>query len=240
MPSTPSISNIPEELRQQIAGYLNYDDAWSLKQTSRLFSQVIQIPTISSFLKHPWGPSLEVLEDWAIVPFGYEPCYYCRSFLPMQCYDRKQRQATAARQDCDLFEFDYTTWLPEQHYCLECGISNHKYVWGEMILTGYGDPGFEDECILPCSYCGTSMDFDEVCCDICSACDRCVNMAWLVSQNHEDLVPIEQRIGCGHRGILAAMQSLLPSETIDIYRMQLSDPSDLDGKYSLKPHHPRA
>lgn len=229
MSSTPSISNIPEEIRQQIAGYLNYDDAWSLKQSSRLFAQVIEIPTLASFLKQPWGPSLQILEDWDVVPFGYEACYYCQCFLPLRCYDRKQRRATVARQDSDLLEYDYTTWLPEQHYCLDCGIMNHKYVWGEMILTGYGDPGCETEGILPCSYCGLSMEFDAVCCGYCSACEKCVNMAWLVSQNHEQLALANQTIGCGHKGIIAAMKDL-PSETVDIYELHLTDPEDFDGK----------
>lgn len=34
------ICTLPEELRQEIISYLNYVDAWSLKQTSKLFLQV--------------------------------------------------------------------------------------------------------------------------------------------------------------------------------------------------------
>ena len=35
-----TLSTLPEELRQEIISYLDYPDAWSLKQTSMLFLQV--------------------------------------------------------------------------------------------------------------------------------------------------------------------------------------------------------
>ena len=38
--SPPNLSSIPEEIRQEIISYLDFPDAWSLKQTSRLFYQV--------------------------------------------------------------------------------------------------------------------------------------------------------------------------------------------------------
>ena len=133
-----AIFTIPEELRQQITSYLNYDDAWSLKQTSHLFYRVVEIPTIKSFLHCPYGPSLGMLEDWAIIQMGYEACYFCKRFLPKEHFSRFQRHLTAARQHSDCF--DYATWNPQKHYCIECGVKNHLYPGGKMIYVGFGDP----------------------------------------------------------------------------------------------------
>ncbi len=171
-----SFSSIPEELRQEITSYLDYDDAWSLKQTSRLFYRVVEIPTIASFFANPYGPSLKILEDWDVTPEGYDPCCYCRRFLRRQHFSRRIRKRNAARHpDLDYVQwregiaqglaaqeevrsFDYTTWDPEEEYCLVCGVSHCKYRWGEPILTGFGEPGSLKECVMPCSSCGILND----------------------------------------------------------------------------------
>ncbi|KAF6225535.1 hypothetical protein HO133_009535 [Letharia lupina] len=156
--SPPTISTIPEELRQEIISYLNYDDAWSLKKTSTLFYRVVEIPTIKSFLAYPYGPSLGMLEEWQIIPQGYETCFYCNRLLQKEHFSRFQRHLTAARHH--TLCFNYATWNPAQHYCLDCGVRHHHYPGGKRIYVGFGDPGYKDEAVMPCEHCGTLVDYE--------------------------------------------------------------------------------
>ena len=151
-----TISTIPEEIRQQITSYLNYDDAWSLKQTSTLFYRVVEIPTIQSFLARPYGPSLGTLEECDIIPWGHEACHYCRRLLQKERFSRFQRYLTRARQHSLCF--DYASWKSDRHYCLECGVVNRHYPTGRKIYVGFGDPGSKDEAVVPCGHCGSLID----------------------------------------------------------------------------------
>ena len=155
--SPTNISNIPEEVRQEITSYLNYDDAWSLKQTSTLFYRVVEIPTIKSFLARPYGPSLGMLEEWGIIPLGHEACHYCSRLLQKERFSRFQRHLTAARQHSLCF--DYASWQSDKHYCLDCGVVNRHYPTGKTIYTGFGDPGYKDEAVIPCEHCGILIDY---------------------------------------------------------------------------------
>ena len=157
MMSPTTISTIPEELRQEVTSYLNYDDAWSLKQTSKLFYHIVEIPTIKSFRACPYGPSLGMLEEWQIIPLGRELCHYCNRLLPRERFSRFQRRLTAARQDSLCF--DYATWKPQKHYCVECGVKNCHYPGGQKIYIGFGDPGCQYEAVVPCKYCGRLVEY---------------------------------------------------------------------------------
>ena len=77
--ATKSLSKIPEELRQQIIGELNYDDAWALKQTSWLFVRVVGIPTIRSFIDGPTAQALQILREWDVLPRNHELSSSCYS-----------------------------------------------------------------------------------------------------------------------------------------------------------------
>ena len=167
--SPVTFSNIPEEIRQEITSYLNYDDAWSLKQTSTLFYRVVEIPTIKSFLACPYGPSLGMLEEWDIIPLGHEACHYCSRLLPKERFSRFQRHLTRARQHS--LSFDYTTWKPDKHYCLDCGVMNHYYPTGKKIYVGFGDPGCKDEAVVPCEHCGILIDYHSWEIQFCSDCN---------------------------------------------------------------------
>ena len=167
--SAATISTIPEELRQEIASYLNYDDAWSLKQTSTLFYRVVEIPTIKSFLACPYGPSLGMLEEWEIIPLGYEACYYCHRLLQNEYFSRFQRHLTAARQHS--LSFDYATWNSEKHYCLDCGVKKQHYPAGKKIYIGLGDPGCKNEAVVPCKQCRTPVDYHSRDLRLCSNCN---------------------------------------------------------------------
>ena len=173
--SRSNISTIPEELRQEITSYLNYHDAWSLKQTSRLFYRVVEIPTIQSFLACPYGPSLAMLEEWEIIPLGHEACHYCKRVLPNDRFSRFQRCLTAARQNS--LSFNYATWNPKRHYCLECGVQNDHYPRGTWIDVGFGDPGFSNEAVMPCQRCGKLIDFLPM---HMRGCQNCTCL-WLIS-----------------------------------------------------------
>ena len=164
--SPTTILTIPEEIRQEITGYLSYDDAWSLKKTCTLFYRVVEIPTIKSFLACPYGPSLGMLEEWYIIPDGYEACHYCNKLLPKERFSRFQRRLTAARQYPNSLCFDYATWKPEKHYCIACGVKIHHYPGGKKIYIGFGDPGFKEEAVVPCEHCGTLLD-DVRFCPVC-------------------------------------------------------------------------
>ncbi|MCJ1463664.1 hypothetical protein MMC07_002272 [Pseudocyphellaria aurata] len=67
-----TICLLPEELRQQIIGELNYYDAWALKQTCKLFERVVEIPTVKSFFRWPNGETLTYLREWDVVPITHE------------------------------------------------------------------------------------------------------------------------------------------------------------------------
>ena len=166
--SATTISTIPEELRQEITSYLNYGDAWSLKQTSTLFYHVVEIPTIKSFLACPYGPSLAMLEEWKIIPLGHEACHYCRRLLPKECFSRIQRHLTAARQHS--LSFDYATWNSKIHYCLECGVKEHQYPPGKRIYIGFGGTGSGNEAVMPCKQCGTLVDYHSRDLRLCPKC----------------------------------------------------------------------
>ena len=176
--SPTTLSTIPEELRQEITKYLNYDDAWSLKQTSSLFYRVVEIPTIQSFLACPSGPSLRILEDWAIIPLGCEACHYCKHILPKERFSRFQRHLTAARQHA--LNFDYATWKPEKHYCLECGVREHHYSGGKWIYVGFSSPGFENEAAMSCQHCGNLIDYDL---SHLQDCQTCGSPPWTVTRD---------------------------------------------------------
>ena len=165
--SPATFSNIPEEIRQEITSHLNYDDAWSLKQTSTLFYRVVEIPTIKSFLACPYGPSLGMLEEWDIIPLGHEACHYCSRLLQKERFSRFQRHLTRARQHS--LSFDYGTWKPDRHYCLDCGVVHRHYPTGKKIYVGFGDPGFKDEAVVPCGHCGILIDYHPGD-PFCSAC----------------------------------------------------------------------
>ena len=154
--SPRTFSNIPEEIRQEVISYLDYNDAWSLKQTSTLFYRVVEIPTIKSFLACPYGPSLGMLEEWQVIPLGHEVCHYCNRLLPKERFSRFQRHLTRARQY--TLVFDYTTWKLDKHYCFDCGVMNHHYPTGKKIYIGFGDPGFKEEAVAPCEHCGILID----------------------------------------------------------------------------------
>ena len=169
--SPTAILTIPEEIRQEVTGYLSYDDAWSLKKSCTLFYRVVEIPTIKSFLACPYGPSLGMLEEWYIIPDGYETCHYCNKLLPKERFSRFQRRLTAARQYPNSLCFDYGSWRPEKHYCIACGIKNHHYSGGKRIYIGFGDPGFKDEAVVPCEHCGTLLDDGSWDFRFCGVCD---------------------------------------------------------------------
>lgn len=54
---------------------------------------------------------------------------------------------------------DYATWKPEEHYCIECGVRHVLYDKGEKIHTAFGESGYIEEAVVPCSYCGEVVDF---------------------------------------------------------------------------------
>ncbi|CAF9925158.1 hypothetical protein IMSHALPRED_006401 [Imshaugia aleurites] len=137
-----TISTIPEELRQGIIRYLAYADAWSLKQTSTLFYRIVEIPTLKSFLACPDGLSLEVLEERpSIIPRGREICFHCKRLLPREKFSLFQRYLSRSRQHL-WFRFDYATWNPEKHYCLDCGVKHRRYPSGKMVyIDGRGAIG---------------------------------------------------------------------------------------------------
>ena len=168
--SPNTIFTIPEEIRQEIRSYLNYRDVWSLKQTSLLFYRVVEIPTIKSFLHCPCGRSLRVLEECLIIPMGYEACHYCKRLLPSECFSRFQRRLTAARQHS--FFFDYASWKPEKHYCLECGVKNHHYPGGKNIYVGFGFHDYMDEAVFPCKHCGNLSYYLPGLTTLCVKCDE--------------------------------------------------------------------
>lgn len=197
--SPTTILTIPEEIRQEITGYLSYDDAWSLKKTCILFYRVVEIPTIKSFLACPYGPSLGMLEEWYIIPDGYETCHYCNKLLPKERFSRFQRRLTAARQYPNSLCFDYATWKPEKHYCIACGIKNHLYPRGKKIYVGFGDLGFKEEAVVPCEHCGTLLD-ERSWFGFCAVCDGLLDTEYMMSIGLRSLSSSDSPPGLAVRG----------------------------------------
>ena len=185
MAAKPTICTLPEELRQEVISYLTYWDAWSLKQTAKLFHRVVEIPTIKSFLEQPDGSSLRVLEDctdWLDRFSSHEACWYCRQILPRERFSRLQRQLTGARQTS--FDYDFTSYKPEKHFCIRCGVKHGRYKRGQKIYTGFGDPGYREEGVVPCTYCGKIVESGSLGCELCSGCRSCIKLK--VSTKDED------------------------------------------------------
>ncbi|MCJ1424159.1 hypothetical protein MMC29_002046 [Sticta canariensis] len=148
-----TISLLPEELRQQIIGELNYYDAWSLKQTSKLFERVVEIPTVKTFLRWPNGETLTILREWDVVPITHE------------------RRDFAIRREY----FEYEGWNIKNQFCLECGVTHGEYPPGQRIPTGFGDDGMKNEAVVVCCCCTSITNFN---CRICETCglpwNRCI------------------------------------------------------------------
>ena len=155
---------IPEELRQQIISELSYHDAWALKQTSRLFARVVQIPTVKSFLLLPEGKALFILRESEVIPFSHELCCYCRRLLHFSCYGREKRREFTLRRA----SLNYEEWDFKNQFCLECGVAHMKYMPGQRILTGFGEAGSKNEAVVSCWHCGTLTDFKYRTCEACS------------------------------------------------------------------------
>lgn len=60
-----------------------------------------------------------MLEDWAVIPIGYESCFYCHRILPAHSFSRFQRWITSARQKST--NYDYHSWKADKHFCMSCG-----------------------------------------------------------------------------------------------------------------------
>lgn len=98
-----------------------------------------------------------MLEEGGIIPLGYEACHYCCRLRPKECFSRFQRHLTAARQQSICY--DYATWNPKKHYCLDCGVTNNHYPTGKKIDIGFLDPGRKSEAIIPCGRCRILIDY---------------------------------------------------------------------------------
>ena len=223
--SPSTFSNIPEEVRQEITSYLNYDDAWSLKQTSTLFYRVVEIPTIKSFLACPYGPSLGMLEEWDITPLGHEACHYCSRFLPKERFSRFQRHLTRARQHS---LFDYASWKPDKHYCLDCGVMKRHYPIGKKIYVGFGDPGSKDEAVVPCELCAVLIDYYPWDFRLCSNCIKLIGVVdlklpWIHDPCSSSSDPYSRLIG---EGVGSRSEEVVEPESKDY---ENADPGSLLG-----------
>ena len=138
-----------------------------------------------------------MLEDWLIIPAGYEACYYCHRLLPPDSFSRHQRRRTAGRQTS--LNFNYATWEARLHYCIQCGVKNGKYERGQKIFTGFGDPGYRQEAVVACLPCGTVVDAELLGCGSCSACASCVQRAGLVW--HDTVAVVARKKACEHKAI---------------------------------------
>ena len=187
---------------------LVYRQSWSIwKPSSRGKSpltpstQVVEIPTIQTFLAHPHGAALAMLEDWAIIPIGYEACYYCHRLLQARRFSRFQRWLTSARQKSGTY--DYHSYNPAKHFCIKCGVRYGQYEKGRGIFVGYGDVGSTREVVTPCIHCFALFKDQGYCCRICGCCETCVYNA-MVSKQKKLPVPFFFEEECEHRAFLEA------------------------------------
>ena len=273
-----NLSTVPEEIRQQIISYLDYQSAWALKQTSTLFYQVserslmstwvfhlsdskilylwsrsnslldlwsvntdslkpiqvIEIPTIATFLANPNGTALATLEKENIFPTGREgreACYYCRRLLRSNEFSRLQQGITAARQKEGSY-YDYESYKPEKHFCVNCGFKDHLYPLGQPIyVTGWYKSSFVRH-VIACQYCSEIIDFDLVACESCRGCYTCIDIA---RKAVEDDMPIaftgDER--CNHKAIIDTCKAFKRfgfgcSEEIPLLEINGQPPSEPD------------
>ena len=147
--------------------------------------QVVELPTIHSFLRQPTGTALHILEDSAIIQPGCQACNHCQRLLTLHHFSGFQRLLTAHRQIGD--SYDYKSYKPEKHYCMKCGVKTGKYPKGETINAGFEAPR-KFRLVVPCRLCGT------LCADKrtqgvnihCGACWMCQNC----NESHRSLKSI--------------------------------------------------
>ena len=196
------LEKLPEELYQLLTGKLDYHDAIALRQTSRFFARVIEIPTLSSLrkllrlcrrLKDPkllrkarlvWKESLQILVEAEVLECGESTCRYCCRLLDSDFFDDDQTRIRNAESDFEA--------IANMH-CVPCGASNDIYKPGElisckdglnhMILEEY--PRYYTKSLTLCYSClrliiyegFENEDEDEGGwigpCQLCTACESC-------------------------------------------------------------------
>ncbi|KAL6718704.1 hypothetical protein ACLMJK_002938 [Lecanora helva] len=116
-----------------------------------------------------------MLEDWDIIPIGYEGCFHCRRLFPAHHFSRFQRWISSARQKSGLSgTYRYESYKPDKHFCIQCGVKEGQYPFGQRIFVGFGEPGTANEAMLPCPYCSLIVDNTSACCELCGGCDDCI------------------------------------------------------------------
>ena len=182
--------------------------------TNLHLTQVTEIPTIATFLTYPDGTSLSVLEDWDMIPIGYEVCCYCHRLRAAHYFSRFQRWVTSARQKSATY--DYRSWKPEKHFCIKCGIEHGHYGPGQRIYVGFGDAGSTRNSLWVCAFCQAVVDWRKICCEICGGCARCIATTQSV---REARVPIAffYEETCEHRAIMETYRALYAHSAADSY-----------------------
>lgn len=78
---------------------------------------------------------------------------------------------TSARQKSGTY--DYDSYKPKHHFCIDCAFKSGEYKRGEIIYTGFGDPGSKEEAIAQCYFCGVINTVMQPCFVNCEACKKC-------------------------------------------------------------------
>ena len=161
------------------------------------FAQVVEIPTIASFLACPDGTSLARLEKCKIIRGGLELCFYCHHLLRADKFSFFQRRITAARQMS--LGYDYQSWKPEKHFCIDCGLKHHQYALGRPIDVGWVSG---EAAIIPCQHCSEQFDSREVACTLCLGCPSCIAIAQKAFSDKEVPVAFISDEFCGHKAMI--------------------------------------
>ena len=195
-----SIFSLPGELYKMISENLDYKDAWGLKQTSRHFARVIEIPTFRSFQSHLERSfhikdpkrskqaiaiqirSLKILIKVGFFPENEATCKICCRIASLRCFDEDQQFTRIEEQDFEAMM---------DMFCLACGADNDLYKPGDSIPY-CSRPGLQppwDELYLcnELTLCFSCLRFIRLegfenfdgtewfgPCEFCKACESCV------------------------------------------------------------------
>lgn len=82
-----------------------------------------------------------------------------------------------------------------------------QYKRGQPIYIGFGDPGYQNDALIPCPFCPAIVESYHIGCNICGGCKNCITVT---RRAKEDRVPLDlySEVACDHKFIIDACRRL--------------------------------
>ena len=194
-----SLEGLPEEIHTIIVSCLDYQDAFALKQTTRLFARLVDIPTLYT---HAQGiqvanltsyEAVEVLSKQGLLPEMFAACQHCHRWLWVGDLDLGMIKILDNRLSCPS---PYLQLLTEIH-CMQCRadagiyepgvpIAVSKHTWlSPSAANSLHEPYRGGSSITPCFSCLRLVAFEYDACRVCRACEACCRLSNIMLNNGE-------------------------------------------------------